>query len=177
MSAPSGAQGTPVPSRVVAVVMDRRRQGGPGCRPGGYGFAGAGIAVSGAVLVVVSFTILDWLGPGGVTATFSDLRNGSKAFSLAYFTWLGWALLVLTLLVALGANLSRPVHRTLRLLGLVLGIAGLAMSLLALKSEGINWTGVLHHARLGLWVAMAGFLLVGIGAATGPALATRSPPG
>lgn len=148
--------------------------GTPARREDTIGVVGIIIAVIGIAAVVVAFVALKWIEGG---AKFSDLHDlfshpspGGNGLSDAYFSWLAWALLVAVGLVALAANLPTPVSPALRVLGLVLGIGAAVVTLFAIKitSDGPGLGEYLKHADPGFWVAMAGFVVAGIGAVIGP---------
>ena len=142
-----------------------------------FGFVGAAIALVGVVLGVISFTALDWISQAGQTATFGDLKDiinasGSLGQSLPgdteiYFKWLAWVLLVVSFVVALLACLPTPANAALRGLGLLLGLAGIGLTIWAIKGSD-PWGDVFKDKGIGLWLALAAFLLIGIGAVVGP---------
>src|SRR5205823_1901424 len=101
-------------------------------------------AVVGAIALIVSFTALDWFTKG--TAGQSHFGDVKKALDLVdnlgnlaagpaklYFGWLGWVLLIVTVALALAANLPSPAAASLRLLGVLAAVAGVVMTFLAIK--------------------------------------------
>lgn len=142
-----------------------------------FGFIGAAIAVVGIVLGIVSFVALDWATDSGQSATFSTLKDAVTAAAdqgsafggdtEIYFKWLGWVLLIVSFVVALLACLPSPASPALRGLGVLLGLAGIGLTLWAFKGFG-TWSDIFKHGAIGLWLALAGFLLIAIGAAIGP---------
>lgn len=141
--------------------------------PGIFGIILTGI---GAVLLILSLTSLDWESSGGNKVDFSDLHRATKdagqALPKAYFSWLAWVMLIVVVLVALLANmpLGGSVN-VLRALGLLLGLGAIAITIFALRANA-DWKpffkAVKRDADIGLWLTLAGFLLVGIGALIGP---------
>jgi hypothetical protein len=142
--------------------------------------------IVGAAVVLVSFTSLDWYaGSQGADAVhgigFSDLHHNLASLVMvpaatkAYFAWLAWVLLILVIVVALVANLPVVASNGLRVLGLFLGLVGAAFTyyalaeyIQALHDQGAQPGGVLDHARAGIWLAMGGYVLAGLGASLGP---------
>jgi hypothetical protein len=163
----------------------------PPPRPGPrFGVVGAVLAALGAACLIVSFTAVNWF--SGSTrnspAHFSNVhdvlklldRFGNVAARPAqlYFGWLGWVLLATVLVLAVLAVVPSPLSGVSRLLGFLVAVAGIVMTFLAIKlTKGTlgldantsgsygDWLG---HARIGFYLAVAGFLLAGIGAAFGP---------
>lgn len=151
-----------------------------------FGVVGAALAAVGAAVVIVAFTAVDWFKKGTDSHShFSDIhrvldQNDALAAGPAklYFAWLAWALLVVVVLVALLANLPSPVAPALRVLGSLLALGAIALSFLAInlvKSglHGPAYSSTLKDARVGFYLAVAGFLLAGIGAAIGPSRTRR----
>jgi hypothetical protein len=95
--------------------------------------------------------------------------TGVNGLSKAYFGWLGWVLLAVVGVIALAANLPTPVSPGLRILGLVLGLGGAVVTLFAIKiGSNDSFSYDLKHGGVGYWVAIAGFVVTGIGAVIGP---------
>lgn len=155
----------------------------------GLGLPGIAAVTVGAVLVLISFTKLNWYSgssqgadsiSGGID--FRILHDRVTAFdspgiSSAYFAWLAWVILIVAILLGFGANLPGRAADSLRVLGFTVGVVGAAATYIALH-ELVAATGpaadVFDHAAIGLWLALAGYLLVGIGAAAGPLPVRRS---
>lgn len=150
-----------------------------------FGVLSALCTVCGATLVVIAFTALRWF-PGqtgsGATPTFGELhRLLGQLHDLAqpsarlYFGWLGWALLAAAALTALAAALPMP-GAPFRMIGALVSAAAIGMTFIAIDlfknvdaSIGIHqgyWT-YLKHAQVGFYCAVAGFLLLGVGALIG----------
>ncbi|MGI8760189.1 MAG: hypothetical protein ACR2LF_02590 [Jatrophihabitantaceae bacterium] len=143
------------------------------------GAAGIGLMSVGAVLLLVSFTAVNWY-PGSTGAdaqadiTFSKLRAlsggaGVPAITHAYFAWLAWVLLILVIVVAFAANLPTQAANPLRVAGLFAGLVGAAVTYLALEQPHQGTSGgAFDHAQVGIWLALGGYLLAGLGASLGP---------
>jgi hypothetical protein len=143
-----------------------------------FGVLGTVIAAVGAVLVVLAFTMLDWLTRGSeADSHFRTIhrvltRDAVPAAGTAklYFSWLGWALLVAVVVFALLANLPSPLTNAFRVIGALGAAAAIAVTFVAIKlADGPAYSEYLKHARIGFYVAVGGFLLIGIGALVGPA--------
>jgi hypothetical protein len=149
------------------------------------GVPGIALTLAGAILVLVSFTALDWYaGSGGADALqgigFTDLHRNltalpASAATDAYFGWVAWTLLLALIIVGSLANLPGRSSKGLRLVGLLLGLVGaaftyyaLAQYVQALHDVGAPRAGVFHQARAGIWLALLGYLAAGLGAVTGP---------
>lgn len=149
------------------------------------GVLGIAVMVAGATLVLLSFATLAWYGgsrgPDSVgNIGFSDLHHLMNSFdapatSRAYFAWLGWVLLISLIIVGFAANLPTAAADALRVLGLMLGLGGSAVTYYALsvyfdaiKRRGGSTGGVFENAHLGVWFAIIGFAVAGVGAAVGP---------
>jgi hypothetical protein len=139
------------------------------------GVAGMIIAAIGIAAMLVSFLALKWE-KGGPDSKFSKIHDalsaglpGVNGLSKAYFGWLGWALLVVVAVIALAANLPTPVSPALRILGLLLGLGGAVVTLFAIKvGSNDSFSYDIKHGGIGYWVAIAGFVVAGIGAVIGP---------
>jgi magnesium-transporting ATPase (P-type) len=144
-----------------------------------FGVVGAALALLGAIALVVSFTAVDWFKKDGSASSHaSDVHKflnsvGSNAvpISKAYFGWLCWALLVVVVGSALLANVAWPAAKAFRIIGPILAVAGIAVTFLAIRllpaSAGLKYSEYLKNARLGFYLAVAGFLIAGVGAAIG----------
>jgi hypothetical protein len=140
------------------------------------GVVGSLLALIGAAAIIVAFTAVDWFSGFGGHSHFSDLHDitkggGSTGIAKAYFGWLGWVLLAATVLLALGANIPSPAATVLRPLGAIVGLASVGLTFWALKFESGSRPGYseyLKHARIGFYLAAAGFLVAAIGAMIGP---------
>lgn len=143
-----------------------------------FGVVGATFAGVGLVVLIISFTAVNWFSTSFFQgdSKFSDLHDGVKANSAAaagvaktYFSWLGWVLLIATVVIAIAATLPSPASGPLRALGAVLAAAAIALTFFAIQLEdGAAYTSFLKHSSIGFFLALGGFLLAGIGALCGP---------
>lgn len=128
----------------------------------------------GSTLMVWSFTSLTWYGADS-PPTFRDLAHWlpdppatNAAMFDIYFDWLAW-----TLFAVLGAlcllNSTRLRSRAVGVVGLVLGVVGAAVAVSAVHAEGAraaaagSWAGLLADGRVGLWFAVTGSVIAGVG--------------
>ena len=145
------------------------------------GVPGILLSVSGAVLVLLSLTTLTWYGGRSHGAdsvgaiTFSTLHRltqvvpGESTSARWYFSWLAWTLLLIGIALGFAANLPTPAATVLRIAGLLTGLAGVAITYYALHQLfGSTGSHVFDNADAGVYVAMAGYLIIGLGAAAGP---------
>ena len=150
---------------------------GAGPRPT-FGALGAVIAIAGAIAVVLAYTALDWF-DGGSSSTFSDVHDVVTAapshavtgLAAAYFGWLAWLLLCGSVIVAIAANAASNASAVVRAAGVLVGAVSAVVTLFAIKLDGTgsrSLSDYLHHARVGFYLALAGFLLLAVGAAIGP---------
>jgi len=142
-----------------------------------FGVVGVTLAGIGFILLIISFTAVTWLKLGGSTTgfSFSDVGNtldsspGAAGLASAYFSWLAWTLAIVGLIVAVGANLPSPASGPLRALGAVIAAAAIAFTFLAIRlTNGAPYSDAISHANVGFYLAVGGFLLVGIGSLVGP---------
>ncbi len=147
-----------------------------------FGILSAVLTAAGALLIVLAFTVFDWFKGPSSTTRLSDLHRIlshagtlSEGLSKGYFSWLGWALLAVAVLTALIAA-TPTVGATFRFIGPVVAAGAIVMTFVGIhlfKSSVVNGTGVsystyLNNARVGFYLTLAGFVLVGVGAALGP---------
>jgi len=102
-------------------------------------------------------------------------QGGSEAAGLAkaYFGWLAWVLLVIAVIAAIAACVPSPAASALRLVGALLGVAGIVLTIFALKinkTSSPSFSYWFKHAAKApsLYLALGGFLLIAIGALIGP---------
>lgn len=139
------------------------------------GLIGTVLAVLGAAAVLVAFIGLNWLPQHN--STFSDIHDRltglghfASGLSEVYFSWLAWVLFGVLLLVAVFANLPVPGTRLLGLIGTLLALAAIVLSFWALNlltTGHPGYSDYLSNARGGFYVAVAGFLVMGLAAALG----------
>lgn len=171
---------------------------------GRVGATGLVVAASGAVLVLLAFTLLDWFRSGSNspffrsagTSTFGDISGGFDGFRQrvaalspgsgnevhfgvadVYFGWLGWLLFALCCCATTAALASSA--RVVGVVGLLLGLGAAAVTVWALNLvtfsghlaqmtiDAPTFWGYLKHSAVGAWLAIIGFVLLGVGAALG----------
>jgi hypothetical protein len=144
------------------------------------GSIGLALTAVGGVLLIISFTAVDWFtrGTNEGPSHFGDIHDIVTQFSglvaepaKLYFGWLAWVLLAAAVVAALAANLPSPVSDAFRVVGPLVAVGGALMTFWALKivkSADPSYTDYLKHARAGFWLAVAGFVVAGAGAAFGP---------
>jgi len=143
----------------------------------GVGVAGLALAIAGGVLGVIAFTAVDWF-KGDRPSHFHDVHNVLKALhaqhldtaiSKLYFDWLGWAVLAAAVIIAILANLPSPASAGLRVLGALIGLAGIGLTFWAIEfAHGVAYSEFLKHARLGFYLTLGAFLLTTIASLLGP---------
>jgi hypothetical protein len=162
-----------------------------------FGGLSATITALGGILLVVAFTAVNWFEGSGqshvsnvhsVLSAFGDLAAGPAKL---YFSWLGWTLLVVATIAGLIAAVP-TVGRVFRAIAPVVAAGGLVATFLAVRlvgssglasggilysptdatdelpNPGLSYFDYLKEARLGFYLAVAGFVLVGVGALIGP---------
>ena len=138
-----------------------------------FGIVSTVLALLGGILGIVTLTGLDWF-KGGLS--FSDTNDrlnaaGDQAngFASAYFSWLAWAFLIIAVIAAVAASFPSPALRIVRVIGVVVGIAAAGLSFLALQfGDFVSYTDVIKNARVGFYLLVLAYLLIGIGAGIGP---------
>lgn len=142
-----------------------------------FGVVGATLAGIGAVLLVIAFTAVQWFTQFGVgSGSFSDVHDsigngggGVSGVADSYFSWLAWLLAIAAVVVAIVANMPSPASGPLRALGAILAAAAIAVTFFAIRlTPARAYTDYLKHVRIGFYLALLGFLLVGIGSLIGP---------
>lgn len=137
-----------------------------------FGVVGTVTAAIGAILVVIAFTAVDWFKDGvgfGDVRTILDGQSTPPQPADSYFGWLGWLLLVVTLVLCIAACTPSPAAQALRAVGAILAAISVAVTFFAIRfSDGPAYTDYLKNARIGFYFALLGFLLMGIGALIGP---------
>ncbi|WP_375484118.1 hypothetical protein [uncultured Jatrophihabitans sp.] len=138
-----------------------------------FGIVSTVLALLGGIVGIVALTGLDWFKNG---VSFSDTDNlldnaGDRAngFASAYFGWLAWAFLIVAVVAAVAASFPSPALRIARVVGVVVGIAAAGLSFLALQfGFGPSYTEVIKDARVGFYLLVIAYLLIGVGAGIGP---------
>ena len=145
------------------------------------GLAGAAV---GAIVLILGMTALNWYKLEGQNGKFSNLNKdlkdaGSAAPGLAkmYFGWLAWVLVALVVIAAVLASLPiGPAGMAMRIVAPVIGVVGLAVTLLALnnywsKAKDANPDldlGLFKHSQIGLYLVLVGFVVAGVAGVFGP---------
>lgn len=118
----------------------------------------------GAVLVVLSLTVVNWQGGSTKFTDFKpkldDLGSGN-ALLQAYFGSLAWVLLAVCTVLGVIAAVSNPRPTLFRVLGLTAGLLAALVTVLAMNKT-------LQGLYAGFWLAVAGFVLVALAASLGP---------
>jgi hypothetical protein len=169
--APDAPSGQP-PEMGPATTKFAKIDPGPSQR---FGVLSALLTLVGAVLLGLALTATDWFKGGGshfgqVNDALESIGDLSTGVANAYFGWLGWMLAVAAVLTALLAAVP-TVGAPLRWASPLLCVAAIAVTFLAIKLQHLSepaYSQYLKNARLGFWFAVAGFALVGLGAAIGP---------
>ncbi|WP_375489912.1 hypothetical protein [uncultured Jatrophihabitans sp.] len=172
----------------------------PTPRPGPSGVNLIGLLLTGvaAVLLLLAVTSLDWLSSGGLTtegksdSTFRGLRSllrlaeaSGQAYprfvAHQYFTWGAWVLLAVVVASAALGNVlgaSGRDGRPFGLIALVVGVAGVALTFVAIDLIGGKggvqvpaYSDYIDHVGAAFFCAVAGFLV----AAFAGAAAARRP--
>ena len=142
------------------------------------------LLLAGVVATSVSFVTLHWYSvdsgadSAGDGFTFGDLHGNADQLNApvaaAYFDRLAWGLVAVAVLLALAARLPSPLAGLLRLLGFLAGVVGIALTYYALaqlfdaqRVAGGSSHSVLHSSTYGLYLALAGYLVMGAGAVVG----------
>lgn len=136
-----------------------------------FGIASMVCSLLGAILTIVCLTSLQWFSVDGGSRSFSDIGDYSTiaGFAKAYFGWFAWTFLIISTISAVAASFPSPALRALRVLGVVAAFATAGLSFLAVQVNTarsyVDWLG---DARIGFYLAIAGFIVIGVGAAIGP---------
>lgn len=129
---------------------------------------GIALAAIGGVVALIG-TLVDWYSP---SVSLRDIilaldAPGAKAFPQAYFQWLMWVLLALTVAAALFANTVSPLSTALRVASPILGALGVVLVLVSL-GQVIEGASIFSHASGGLWLVLGGFVVAGAAGTLGP---------
>lgn len=130
---------------------------------------GVVITTVGTVLVILGFTQYIWISFGPFDADFGSIRRAAPHdphwVRRAYFGWLGYTVLVLGAGAAYGGKVAR-LPPVLRVVGAALGAIGAGLTFVALTT-GDRLSHTLPYSGAGFWLAIFGFILIGIGSLTG----------
>lgn len=158
----------------------------------GFDWMGASIALAGVVLLIVSFGFVDWMRTGdfglsrhglvnlhfgGINQLLTVKPALRPRFATAYFGWLGPVFVVLAVVAGIAANVSLPVRWVVRSAAVAVALIGFLLTLMSLPDIN-QWGHVLTQdqpggawshmgAQIGWYMALLGFVLVGIGGAAG----------
>lgn len=127
------------------------------------------VAIVGGALSLIG-TLVEWYSPGSVT--LQDIIRaldapGAKAFPKAYFGWLMWVVLALTVVAALFANVAGPLSTPMRVASPVLGALGAILVCVSL-GQLISGRSILDQSGAGLWLVLGGFIVAGLAGVLGP---------
>ena len=156
------------------------------------------LVVGGAILVALSYTVLGWFRPEtdgsfpiagsstlpAVHRLLTDIEDqsrgvvGAALLARYYFSLWVWVLFAVVVLAAVLAALPNRMATTAGLFGTLSAAAAIVLTFAAIKLSvvhdasyapfGLGYGDYLSHARLGFWLAAAGYLLAGAGALFGP---------
>jgi hypothetical protein len=134
---------------------------------------GALPACLGLIAVLIAYTLLPWFDRASAKFPEIDTRLSGASrhyngWAQTYFGWLAWVLVGLVFLLAFAANASRRWTRWLRLLGAVLALVAIVLTLRSLNlfiNSVPTYSDYLRHARSGFYITLAGFFVMGVGAA------------
>lgn len=136
-----------------------------------FGITGAVLGLLGGIAGIVALTTVEWYGGRFGPLTFSQVgtRLGTTGFATAYYSWLAWAFLIIGVLCAVLSSFPNPALRVLRIIGVVIGFAAAGLSFLAVQAtNGVGYLTYLGAARVGFYLLVIAYILIGIGAAYGP---------
>jgi hypothetical protein len=153
-----------------------------------FGGPGALISLVGAAMAVVAFLGADWFA-GSTPAQgarfhevhkvlqLPELKRHATGIASAYFSWLAWALLVAALLAAWVAAVP-TLGRAFRVVAPAVCVVAIGLTLAAIRlfsgvSDFGSYWDALKNARIGFYLALAGFLVIGLGGAIGTRRSVR----
>lgn len=123
------------------------------------------VLVIGAIGVLLSFTALSWASANVDKAKFGDIHDslsatGASGLGATYFSWMAWALLAAAAVFAILANLPSGAQNYCRALGVIISLLGIGLTYAAVHNLKIS----VSDLGAGFWVALIGFLLIGVSA-------------
>ena len=145
------------------------------------GVVGLVVSVIGAIVTVLGLTAINWYNlPKAVpidNTKFTVLNPLAKTVKASFTEIItgpvGWLLIVALIVVAIVATLPTAAAGLLRIVAPVLAVVILAAAVFALmtfwskaKDAGIDG-GIFKNTGLGLWLAIGGLILLGVGGALG----------
>ncbi len=139
---------------------------------------------AGAALCALSFSALPWYSVSGVADSagdgfqFADLHADADQLAApvaaAFFDRLAWGIVGIVVVLALTARLAGAVSAGLRVAAFLVAIAGVVLTYYSLaqlfdaqRVAGGSSHSVLHSSAYGLYLALAGYLVMGAGALVG----------
>jgi hypothetical protein len=135
----------------------------------GVGVVGLLVIAAGFVMVGFSYLFPSWIsyGHGGPSYTVSGLRHDPHVtgYAAAYFTWIGWVMVVATAAFAVGGAVPMLMREASARVAAFLGVLSAAMSLAVISDLAAPRTlaSFWKYVSSGPYFAMGGFLLVAIG--------------
>jgi hypothetical protein len=149
--------------------------------------ASIGVLAAGTVLLILALGQLSWYhqssnrdaAPDTHFDDFINTLGGRDASALvdAYFPTLAWVLLAAAVVAVVVANLRTALTAPARIAGVVIGLAAVVLTYLALAqlfhvtynpAATNSERGVFLGSRPGLWCALVGYLLCAVAAAIAP---------
>lgn len=168
----------------VGYLPDVASAGAERQQPRAIGVPGILVVTLGVVLILIAFTTQNWYAASSHVDSagdvgFAELHRlasvSGGGLSRAYFGWLAWVLILAAIVVGFLANVPSPASIGLRAVGLLLGLIGAAGTYAALHGV-VPGGDVFHNADAGIWLAVVGYLVTGVGAALGPRRLPPPPP-
>ena len=141
-----------------------------------FGWTGFSISAVGVVFTLVSFTAIAWLRDGNLK--FRDVRSVITTISDSgiaqvhpvakiYFSWLAWLALFVVAVCAVLAS-TPAISGPFRVITPILAAGAIATTLVAVDiTTGNGYRFWIADARVGFYMALVGFLLIGVGATLG----------
>jgi ABC-type branched-subunit amino acid transport system permease subunit len=124
---------------------------------------GAASVLAGFIAVLAAMTVMNWYDPVGKFNALSDevaKSSGVPPLPNAFFGWLGWTLLIVSLLVCGAAFIT--LNKIVGYAGVVVSVASAVLSYVA-HNQLVNFAAGIDHS-LGKYLAAAGYLLMACGA-------------
>jgi hypothetical protein len=149
-------------------------------RPGRAGLIGIAVTTFGTLLLGLSMAIVWYAASRLDHVNLQDIAkaadaSSTKALPHMFFGWLLWVLWAATVVLALLANLPSAVSTGLRVISPTLGLLGALLVYVSLDEMITGGASVFDHATIGLWLALTGFVITGLGGAIGPRRGLRGP--
>ncbi|MDP9118049.1 MAG: hypothetical protein M3O28_12475 [Actinomycetota bacterium] len=143
-----------------------------------FGAVSALFTAVGTVFLVLAFTVTNWFKSSPDASHLRDVHHvltliSPSPIAKAYFGWLAWVLLVAAVVAALLAA-TPTIATPFRVLGVVIAAAGIGLTFAAIHlysggaPNSLSYGTYLRNARLAFYLAIVGFIVVGIGAGIGP---------